>query len=190
MQGTTHSVKLNHFSSAFVNETPSNVSKKIVKKKSFAPKAEARMSESAYNDADETLDHPPQRAEPVESPKNCRSSRYTLWKTRRVLFQENWMIKTCTGYQEVQQLWQTEAIFQHKKTIVRIYFFNNPIIVSSSLIFFSNKSACDFRPSGELRMISSSFFGVLIPAQSFRKDAEIVDRRFSVMSPRKTILIS
>ena len=25
-----------------------------------------------------------------------------------------------TGSQEVQQLWQTDAIFQHKKTIVRI----------------------------------------------------------------------
>ena len=36
-----------------------------------------------------------------------------------ILFQENWVIKTCTGSQEVH-LWQTEAIFQHKKTIVRI----------------------------------------------------------------------
>ena len=31
-------------------------------------------------------------------------------------------------------------------------------------------------------MISSSFFGVLSPGQSFWKDAKIVDRRFSVMS--------
>ena len=37
-----------------------------------------------------------------------------------IFLQESWMIKTCTGSQEVQQLWQTEAIFQHKKTIVRI----------------------------------------------------------------------
>ena len=36
-------------------------------------------------------------------------------------------------------------------------------------------------------MISSSFFGVLILGQTFWKDAEIVDRRFSVMSPRKKI---
>ena len=34
-------------------------------------------------------------------------------------------------------------------------------------------------------MISSSFFGVLIPGQSFWKDAKIVDRRISVMSPGK-----
>ena len=34
--------------------------------------------------------------------------------------QESWMIKTCTDSQEVQQLWQTEAIVQHKNTIVRI----------------------------------------------------------------------
>ena len=33
-----------------------------------------------------------------------------------ILFQENWMIKTCSGSQEVQQLWQTEAILQNKKT--------------------------------------------------------------------------
>ena len=60
----------------------------------------------------------------------------------------------------------------------------------SSLIFFSNKSACDFGPSGEPRMISSYFFGVLIPGQSFWKDAKIVDRRFSVMSPEKRFHIS
>ena len=71
-------------------------------------------------------DHPFQQAEPAEYSKNCRSSRYTLWKVRRARFgfviflQERWMIKTCTGSQEVQQLWQTEAIFQHKKMIVRI----------------------------------------------------------------------
>ena len=33
-----------------------------------------------------------------------------------IFFQESWMIKTRTGSQEVQQLWQTEAIFQHKKS--------------------------------------------------------------------------
>ena len=46
-------------------------------------------------------------------------------------------------------------------------------------------SACDFGPSGEPRMISSSFFSALIPGQSFWKDAKTVDRRFSVMSPGK-----
>ena len=69
-------------------------------------------------------DHPSQRAEPAESSKYCRSSRYKLGEARRVrvchFFQENWMNKTCTGSQEVQQFWQTEAIFQHKKSIVRI----------------------------------------------------------------------
>ena len=37
-----------------------------------------------------------------------------------IFLQESLMIKTCSGSQGVQQLWQTEAIFQHKKTIVRI----------------------------------------------------------------------
>ena len=36
-------------------------------------------------------------------------------------------------------------------------------------------------------MISSSLFGVLIPGQSFWKDANIVERRFSVMSPGKKV---
>ena len=35
-------------------------------------------------------------------------------------FKKSWMIKTWTGHHEEQQLWQTEAIFQHQKTIVRI----------------------------------------------------------------------
>ena len=47
-------VKLNYFSSAFVNETSSNVSEKIVVRKSLAPKAEAKNAGSANNDADET----------------------------------------------------------------------------------------------------------------------------------------
>ena len=47
-------VKLNHFSSNFVNETSSNVSDKIVVRKSLAPKAEVRKPGSANNDADET----------------------------------------------------------------------------------------------------------------------------------------
>ena len=47
-------VKLNHFSSAFVNETTSNVSEKIVVRKSLAPKAEAKNAGSANNDEDDT----------------------------------------------------------------------------------------------------------------------------------------
>ena len=94
------------------------------------------------------------------------------------------MIKTCTGSQEVQQLWQTEAVFQ-QKTIVPLRFSTIRITSSSSSIFFPEKSACDFGPSGEPRLISSSFCGVLILGQSFRKDAKIVDRRFSVISSKK-----
>ena len=37
-----------------------------------------------------------------------------------------------------------------------------PLAYSSLLIFFSKRSACNFGPSGEPRMISSYFFGVLI----------------------------
>ena len=64
-------------------------------------------------------DHPSQQAEPAEYSKYRRSSRYTIWKAVAhgfvIFLQESWMIKTYTGSQEVQQLWQTEAIFQHKK---------------------------------------------------------------------------
>ena len=37
-----------------------------------------------------------------------------------ILFQRSWMIKTCTGSQDVKQRWQIEAIFQYEKTILRI----------------------------------------------------------------------
>ena len=47
-------VKLNLFSSAYVNETSLNLSDKIVLRKSFAPKTEAKKAGSANNDADET----------------------------------------------------------------------------------------------------------------------------------------
>ena len=100
------------------------------------------------------------------------------------------MIKTCTGSQEVQQLWQTEAIFQHEKTIVRIKFFNNSINFFQFINFLPNESACDFRPSGEPRMINSSFLGVLIPVKSFWNVANVVDHRVSVMSPGKEFRIS
>ena len=66
-----------------------------------------------------------------------------------------------------------------KKPICASSFSTTPLTFSSSLIFFGNKSARDFGPSGEPRMISSSYFGVLIPEESFRKDAKIVDCRFS-----------
>ena len=77
-------VKLYHFSSTFVNQTSSNVSKKVVVRKSLAPKAEVKKAGSANNDADETprpQDHPSQQAEPAEYSKYRRSSHYTLWKS-------------------------------------------------------------------------------------------------------------
>ena len=40
-------------------------------------------------------------------------------------------------------------------------------------------------PSGEPRILSSSFVGILIPGQIFWKDAKIVDRRFSRMLPMR-----
>ena len=64
-------------------------------------------------------DYPIERAGPAEYSKCCRSSRYTLRKARRLrfcnTFPRNWMTGTCTGSREVQELWQTEAIFQHLK---------------------------------------------------------------------------
>ena len=67
-------------------------------------------------------DHPVQPAEPAEYSKYRRCLRYTLWRAYGfvILDQESWMIKTSTGSQEVQQLYQTEAIFQHEKTILRV----------------------------------------------------------------------
>ena len=100
------------------------------------------------------------------------------------------MIKACTGSQERQHLWQTEAILEIKKPQCASGFTTIPLTFPSSLIIVSNKSAFEFGPSGEPKMISSSFFGVLIPGQSFWKDAKIVNRRFSVMSPRKLFRIS
>ena len=57
-------------------------------------------------------DHPVQPAEPAEI-----SSLFTLHTLESVRFCHTFprMIKTSTGSQEVQQLWQTEAIFQHEK---------------------------------------------------------------------------
>ena len=57
------------FSSAFVNKKSSNVSEKIVFRKSLAPKAGARKAGSANIDADETPRPPSQRAEPAEYSK-------------------------------------------------------------------------------------------------------------------------
>ena len=59
---------------------------KIVVRKSLAPKVEAKKAGSANNDADDTQDHPFQRAEPAEYSKYRQSSRYTLWKAHRVRF--------------------------------------------------------------------------------------------------------
>ena len=85
-------------------------------RKSLAPKAEARKPGSANNDA-------------IETPKTTHLSRQSQLSTQNIVevhvthlgkpvahdfvifLQESWMIKTGTGSQEVQQLWQTEAIF-------------------------------------------------------------------------------
>ena len=103
-------------------------------------------------------------------------------RTVLILFQESWMIKTCPNCQEVQQFWQTEAIFQTKETMMSLHFYNLFNNFSSYKVF-SNTSAYDFGPSGVPRMIISSFVAVL----SFREIADSVDSRFSVMSPRKEI---
>ena len=90
-------------------------------RKSVAPREEARKAGSADNDAEETppQDYTSQRVEPAASSKYRRSSRYTLRKALRVrfchIFPKNWIIKTCTGSQEEQRLWQIEAVFQLKK---------------------------------------------------------------------------
>ena len=87
---------------------------------SLALKAEARKVGSAKNDADKT-----QR--PTQSQLSTRNNVevHVTYFGKPVaygfvkFFQESWMIKTCTGSQEIQ-LWQTEGIFLYIKTKVRI----------------------------------------------------------------------
>ena len=102
------------------------------------------------------------------------------------------MIKRCTGSQDVQQPWQTEAIFQHNRTQYAC-FSTIPLTFSSSIIVSRRIFLCTFGPSGDSRMIISCFFSALIPKflerQSFEKVAKFVDYRFSAMSPRKKICI-
>ena len=79
-------VKLNHFSSASVKETSSNVSEKIVVRKSLATKLRPRRRELQIMMQMTPQDHPFQRAEQAEYSKYRRSSHNTLWKARRVRF--------------------------------------------------------------------------------------------------------
>ena len=63
-------------------------------------------------------DHPFQRAEPAENSKNVEVHvthfEMPVAYGFVMLFQESWVIKTCTDSQEVQ-FWQTEAFFNIKK---------------------------------------------------------------------------
>ena len=106
--------------------------------------------------------------------KSCRSSRYTLWKARRVLFCHTFLTeledKNKSWFSKSTTTWTDWRNFCFKETIMRIQFFNNAIIFFQCNRFFSNNSACDFTLSGEPRIISPSFIGVLISWQIFRKD--------------------
>ena len=59
---------------------------------------------------------PFQRAEPTEYSKfrqlNVTHFGKPVAYGFTIFSRESWMINTCTGSQEVQQLWQTEAILQ------------------------------------------------------------------------------
>ena len=79
-------VKLYHFSSVFVNETSSNVSKKIVVRKSLAPKLRPERREGLIMMRMKPQDLPSHRSEAVEYSTYRRISRYTLWKARHVWF--------------------------------------------------------------------------------------------------------
>ena len=93
-------------------------------RKSLAPKADARKPGSANNDTDETS-RPPITRNIVEV--HDRHFGKPVAHGFVIFLQESWMVKTRTGSQEVQQLWQTKTIFQHEKHIVRIPIFNNPV---------------------------------------------------------------
>ena len=63
-------------------------------------------------------DHPFQRAKPAGFRNIVEVHNTHFGKPSRTiffLFQKSWMFKTCTGSQEKQQFWQTEAIFRHTK---------------------------------------------------------------------------
>ena len=53
-----------------------------------------------------------------------------------ILFQESWMIRTCTGSHETQQLWQIEPIYHYEKTIIFNSLSRILFSFSSSIIFF------------------------------------------------------
>ena len=84
---------------------------------SLARNAEARKAGSANNDADETPS-PPISAGSLQNVVEVHVTHFgkPIAYGFVIFFQENWMIKTCTGSQEAQKLWQIEATFQHKKT--------------------------------------------------------------------------
>ena len=58
-----------------------------------------------------------QQAQPAEYSTCHHKLRYRLRKAYGfvIRFKESWVIKTSTCFQEVKQLWQTEAIFQQNK---------------------------------------------------------------------------
>ena len=77
--------------------------KKFVVRKSLAPKADARKPGSATNDADEL-----QETQGQLSTQNIVEVHITQFgnpvaRGFLIMLQESWMIKTCTGSQEVQQ---------------------------------------------------------------------------------------
>ena len=94
-----------------------------------------------------------------------------------------------------QAIWSIETIlkkhsnfgsltrFFSLKTIFRIQFFKNPTSFSQPNILFSNESACDFGPSGEPIMISSSFVGVLILGNIFKGMVKLSDLKH-FLSPK------
>ena len=79
-------VKLNHLSSAFVIETSSNVSEKIVVESQSHQKLRRKRREVLIMMWMRPQDHPFQRAEPAEYSKDRRNLHYTLWKARRLRF--------------------------------------------------------------------------------------------------------
>ena len=62
-----------------------------------------------------------------------------------ILFQQSWMNKTHTGSQEVQHFWQTEANFQHKKTLCASSVSTIQLIFFQFISFLFQKVSLRFR---------------------------------------------
>ena len=99
-----------------MKQTSSEDSEKYVVRKSLAPTDEVKEAGSA-NNVENEIPRPPISGQSQLNTRNIVEDHVIHFgkpvaHSFVLLFQESWMIKTSTGSEEFQQLWQTEAMFQ------------------------------------------------------------------------------